>query len=195
MHVALATICLMTNTCTYIQPCIIMVITRQSINNNNNNNTTTQQHNNTGNLVLATSLILPLLFLPCRTDAPVRYVCRCWQYPMCEFQMVPPLLSFLPLSPHISSSSSSPPTPILPSFPVPFLPSSPLLQVSHRKGLPHVIYCRLWRWPELQNHHELRAIQTCQYAFGLKRDDVCVNPYHYVRVETPGMHILRYIYV
>ena len=59
------------------------------------------------------------------------------------------------------------------------------LQVSHRKGLPHVIYCRLWRWPDLQNHHELKAIESCQFAFNLKRDDVCINPYHYVRVETP----------
>lgn len=60
------------------------------------------------------------------------------------------------------------------------------LQVSHRKGLPHVIYCRLWRWPDLHSHHELRAIDTCQYAFNLKKDEVCVNPYHYQRVETPG---------
>ncbi|KAK3597909.1 hypothetical protein CHS0354_042246 [Potamilus streckersoni] len=59
------------------------------------------------------------------------------------------------------------------------------LQVSHRKGLPHVIYCRLWRWPDLQNHQELRAIDTCEYAFHLKRDEVCVNPYHYTRVEAP----------
>ncbi|XP_064388434.1 mothers against decapentaplegic homolog 3-like isoform X4 [Halichondria panicea] len=59
------------------------------------------------------------------------------------------------------------------------------LQVSHRKGLPHVIYCRMWRWPDLQNHHELRAIGQCQFAFSHKRDDVCVNPFHYVRVETP----------
>ncbi len=60
------------------------------------------------------------------------------------------------------------------------------LQVSHRKGLPHVIYCRLWRWPDLHSHHELRAIDACQYAFNLKKDEVCVNPYHYQRVETPG---------
>ncbi|KAM3873758.1 mothers against decapentaplegic homolog 2 isoform 7-T7 [Diretmus argenteus] len=59
------------------------------------------------------------------------------------------------------------------------------LQVSHRKGLPHVIYCRLWRWPDLHSHHELRAIDTCQFAFNLKKDEVCVNPYHYQRVETP----------
>ena len=60
------------------------------------------------------------------------------------------------------------------------------LQVSHRKGLPHVIYCRLWRWPDLQSHHELRAIDSCEFAFNLKREEVCVNPYHYQRVETPG---------
>ncbi|MGH0160537.1 UNVERIFIED_CONTAM: hypothetical protein FKN15_062662 [Acipenser sinensis] len=59
------------------------------------------------------------------------------------------------------------------------------LQVSHRKGLPHVIYCRLWRWPDLHSHHELRAVEMCEYAFHTKKDEVCVNPYHYQRVETP----------
>lgn len=54
------------------------------------------------------------------------------------------------------------------------------------KGLPHVIYCRLWRWPDLQSHHELRAIEHCEYAFTQKRDEVCVNPYHYQRIQTPG---------
>lgn len=71
----------------------------------------------------------------------------------------------------------------------PLLPNRSLdgrLQVSHRKGLPHVIYCRLWRWPDLHSHHELKAIENCEYAFSLKKDEVCVNPYHYQRVETPG---------
>eukprot|EP00794_Sanderia_malayensis_P019457 gene19457-21380_t len=59
------------------------------------------------------------------------------------------------------------------------------LQISHRKGLPHVIYCKLWRWADLQSHHELRALETCEFAFNLKKKEVCVNPYHYQRVETP----------
>ncbi|XP_071489693.1 mothers against decapentaplegic homolog 9-like [Diadema setosum] len=59
------------------------------------------------------------------------------------------------------------------------------LQVSHRKGLPHVIYCRVWRWPDLQSHHELKALDCCEYAFGKKQKEVCINPYHYKRVESP----------
>ena len=53
------------------------------------------------------------------------------------------------------------------------------LQVSHRKGLPHVMYCRVWRWPDLNNHHELRALPFCQFPFNSKEKDVCINPYHY----------------
>ncbi|NXX98627.1 SMAD2 protein, partial [Centropus bengalensis] len=52
------------------------------------------------------------------------------------------------------------------------------LQVSHRKGLPHVIYCRLWRWPDLHSHHELKAIENCEYAFNLKKDEVCDKKPH-----------------
>ncbi|XP_031693754.1 mothers against decapentaplegic homolog 1 [Oncorhynchus kisutch] len=59
------------------------------------------------------------------------------------------------------------------------------LQVSHRKGLPHVIYCRVWRWPDLQSHHELKALECCEYPFGSKQKDVCINPYHYKRVDSP----------
>ena len=61
------------------------------------------------------------------------------------------------------------------------------LQVSHRKGLPHVIYCRVWRWPDLQSHHELKPLEICQFPFSAKEKDVCINPYHYKRVET---HVL-----
>ena len=40
--------------------------------------------------------------------------------------------------------------------------------MSHRKGLPHVIYCRVWRWPDLQSHHELKALDCCKYPFNAK---------------------------
>ncbi|XP_036407436.1 mothers against decapentaplegic homolog 1-like [Megalops cyprinoides] len=59
------------------------------------------------------------------------------------------------------------------------------LQVSHRKGLPHVIYCRVWRWPDLQSHHELKALDCCEFPFGSKQKEVCINPYHYKRVDSP----------
>ena len=67
------------------------------------------------------------------------------------------------------------------------------LQVSHRKGLPHVIYCRVWRWPDLQTHHELKPLEGCEYAYELKQNDVCINPYHYCRVEQPGRHCKNYL--
>ncbi|CAD5115617.1 unnamed protein product [Dimorphilus gyrociliatus] len=59
------------------------------------------------------------------------------------------------------------------------------LQVSHRKALPHVIYCRVWRWPDLQSHHELKPIDHCEFPFSAKQKEVCINPYHYKRVESP----------
>ncbi|XP_008194959.1 protein mothers against dpp isoform X1 [Tribolium castaneum] len=58
------------------------------------------------------------------------------------------------------------------------------LQVSHRKGLPHVIYCRVWRWPDLQSHHELKPLEHCKFPFWAKQKEVCINPYHYKRVES-----------
>lgn len=61
------------------------------------------------------------------------------------------------------------------------------LQVGHRKGLPHVIYCRVWRWPDLQNHHELKPIPTCEFHFDAKLPEICINPTHYVRIESTNL--------
>ncbi|TKR64751.1 hypothetical protein L596_025239 [Steinernema carpocapsae] len=59
------------------------------------------------------------------------------------------------------------------------------LQVSHRKGLPHVIYCRVWRWPDLQTHHELRPVPDCHFPYDNKNQQyICINPYHYTRIES-----------
>lgn len=58
------------------------------------------------------------------------------------------------------------------------------LQVAHRKSLPHVIYCKVWIWPDLQSHHELRALPICNFPFNAKQKrEVCINPYHYERVS------------
>lgn len=56
-----------------------------------------------------------------------------------------------------------------------------------RKGIPHVVYCRLWRWPQLQSQHELKPVDHCEFAYHLKKEEVCINPYHYNKIDAPAL--------
>ncbi|CAJ0580690.1 unnamed protein product, partial [Mesorhabditis spiculigera] len=54
------------------------------------------------------------------------------------------------------------------------------LQVAGRKGVPHVVYARIWRWQNVSKS-ELQKLPMCQVMVD-NQDYICVNPYHYERV-------------
>ncbi|KII72584.1 Protein mothers against dpp [Thelohanellus kitauei] len=52
------------------------------------------------------------------------------------------------------------------------------LQINGRKGFPHVIFARIWRYPFLRKN-QLSAVPNCKYSHESKSELICVNPYHY----------------
>ncbi|KAI1729393.1 MH2 domain-containing protein [Ditylenchus destructor] len=59
------------------------------------------------------------------------------------------------------------------------------LQVAGRKGVPHVVYARIWRWPNV-NKNELQKLPICTTSND-HPDLICINPFHYDRVVSSGI--------
>ncbi|CAF3536132.1 unnamed protein product [Rotaria socialis] len=62
---------------------------------------------------------------------------------------------------------------------------STIVRRAFSDATPIVAFCRIWRWPDLNTHLELRPADTCPYVFQHEKDQICVNPYHYERVVAP----------
>ena len=54
------------------------------------------------------------------------------------------------------------------------------MQVAGRKGVPHVVYARIWRWPNVSKN-ELQKMDICKIPND-HPDLICINPFHYERV-------------
>lgn len=35
----------------------------------------------------------------------------------------------------------------------------------------------------IQSHNDLNYLENCEFAYHLKKDEICINPYHYVKAE------------
>src|SRR3954453_20238190 len=63
-------------------------------------------------------------------------------------------------------------------------PSNPV-KVAGRKGFPHVVYSKIFRWPDLHKN-ELKHSGVCRAGFDMRTDQLCINPYPYERILGVG---------
>ncbi|VDL84011.1 unnamed protein product [Nippostrongylus brasiliensis] len=61
----------------------------------------------------------------------------------------------------------------------------------HRKDRSHILYIKMWRFPWVKSHQELKAVDNCRYPFSKKADLICVNPYHYEPIHAKAPHEMR----
>ncbi|KAK3597902.1 hypothetical protein CHS0354_042240 [Potamilus streckersoni] len=61
------------------------------------------------------------------------------------------------------------------------------LRLGRRSVAPHILCCRLWRWPSLSNNSELKQLSCCSTVNDLAY--VCCNPYHWSLLMKPDLPI------
>lgn len=59
------------------------------------------------------------------------------------------------------------------------------MQVAGRKGVPHVVYARIWRWPNVSKN-ELQKLPICTVPTE-HPDLICINPFHYDRIVSSAL--------
>jgi mothers against decapentaplegic homolog 3 len=37
--------------------------------------------------------------------------------------------------------------------------------------------------PSWQSHNDISYLSHCEFAYHLKKDEICINPYHYIKTE------------
>ncbi|KAI3378795.1 hypothetical protein SNEBB_000795 [Seison nebaliae] len=56
------------------------------------------------------------------------------------------------------------------------------LQICTKKTWPHLLYSRIFRWPDMGKREQLLTEPTCRYSFNCTAEKLlCINPYHYQR--------------
>ncbi|KAI0980678.1 hypothetical protein GJ496_008857 [Pomphorhynchus laevis] len=47
-------------------------------------------------------------------------------------------------------------------------------------AFPHVLICKLFRWPEIKSAKDIQPVKECEFQHGY----ICINPYHYRRTSS-----------
>jgi hypothetical protein len=52
---------------------------------------------------------------------------------------------------------------------------------------PHVLCCRVWRWPHLRHGNDIRRLHWCHSS---NSDPIyqCINPYHWTQICKTGIN-------
>nr|QWX95823.1 SMAD-8A [Strongyloides stercoralis] len=63
---------------------------------------------------------------------------------------------------------------------------------NEQKLYPHYVACRLFRFPDMNDYHQLiPSYRRCKAPFNRKSNHVCINPFHYNSLRRPKLPPVR----